>query len=42
VLNVTATGADVGQAADRAYRLVAEIDWPNGFYRTDIAHRARG
>jgi phosphoribosylamine---glycine ligase len=42
VLNVTATGADVGEAADRAYRLVAEIDWPNGFYRTDIAHRARG
>lgn len=41
VLTVTATGADVGEAADRAYRLVAKVDWPNGFYRTDIAHRAR-
>ena len=42
VLTVTAIGNGVGEAADRAYRLVAKVEWPNGFYRTDIAHRARG
>ncbi|WP_062227473.1 phosphoribosylamine--glycine ligase [Aureimonas frigidaquae] len=41
VLNVTATGSSVAEAADRAYALVHAVDWPEGFYRTDIAHRAR-
>ncbi|MCZ6764995.1 MAG: phosphoribosylamine--glycine ligase [Alphaproteobacteria bacterium] len=37
VLNVTARGATVGQARARAYDAVAKIDWPEGFYRRDIA-----
>ncbi|MEM1147156.1 MAG: phosphoribosylamine--glycine ligase [Pseudomonadota bacterium] len=40
VLGVTATGQDLNQAIDRAYAGVAEIDWPQGFYRKDIGWRA--
>lgn len=40
VLNVTALGADVTQAAGRAYALVDRIDWPEGFCRRDIGWRA--
>ena len=40
VLGVTATGADVAAARERAYRAVGKIDWPDGFARTDIALRA--
>lgn len=40
VLGVTATGDDLRKAVDRAYHGVAAIDWPEGFYRRDIAHRA--
>ena len=40
VLNVTATGATVSQAVERAYRAVDLIDWPGGFCRRDIAWRA--
>jgi phosphoribosylamine--glycine ligase len=40
VLNVTATGATVAEAQARAYRAVAKIDWPQGFCRKDIGHRA--
>jgi phosphoribosylamine--glycine ligase len=40
VLNVTATGADIGEAVTRAYRGVDAIDWPQGFCRRDIAWRA--
>jgi phosphoribosylamine--glycine ligase len=40
VLNVTAVGANVGQARDRAYSGVARIDWPQGFCRSDIGWRA--
>jgi phosphoribosylamine--glycine ligase len=40
VLNVTATGKDIKQAVARAYAGVAAIDWPEGFYRKDIAWRA--
>lgn len=39
VLNVTATGATVRQAQERAYNAVDEIDWPEGFYRSDIGWR---
>lgn len=39
VLNVTATGATVREAQERAYAGVDEIDWPEGFCRTDIAWR---
>ena len=36
VLNVTATGANVTQAQARAYEAVQQIDFPSGFYRSDI------
>ena len=40
VLNITATGADIRDAIDRAYAGVNAIDWPGGFYRRDIGWRA--
>jgi phosphoribosylamine--glycine ligase len=40
VLGVTAPGADVAQARERAYRAVDALDWPDGFCRRDIAWRA--
>jgi phosphoribosylamine--glycine ligase len=40
VLNVTARGATVSQAAERAYAAVDRIDWPQGFCRRDIGWRA--
>ena len=40
VLNVTARGATLAEARDAAYDMVRQIDWPEGFYRTDIGWRA--
>ena len=40
VLNVTARGATLRQARDRAYAMADRIDWPEGFYRRDIGWRA--
>jgi len=40
VLGVTALGADIAAARDRAYAAVERIDWPDGFCRGDIAWRA--
>lgn len=40
VLNITATGATIRDAIERAYAGVAAIDWPGGFYRRDIGWRA--
>ena len=40
VLAVTARAKTVSEAHKRAYAAVARIDWPGGFYRTDIAWRA--
>jgi len=40
VLNVTAVGANVAEAQERAYQAVAAIDWPEGFCRRDIGWRA--
>jgi phosphoribosylamine---glycine ligase len=42
VLNVCARAPDLRQARDRAYAAVAEIDFPDGFCRTDIGWRALG
>lgn len=39
VLAVTATGADVNEAAARAYRAVERIDFADGFHRRDIGWR---
>ncbi len=40
VLNVTALGASVALARERAYKAISLIDWPGGFYRRDIGWRA--
>lgn len=40
VLNVTARGATLAEAHAKAYAMIKTIDWPEGFYRTDIGHRA--
>lgn len=40
VLGVTASGATVKDAQARAYEAIAQIDWPEGFCRTDIGWRA--
>ncbi len=40
VLNVTASGATLREAVDRAYAGVDAIDWPEGFCRRDIGWRA--
>jgi phosphoribosylamine--glycine ligase len=40
VLNVTARGASLAEACERAYTMVSKIDWPEGFNRTDIGWRA--
>ena len=42
VLGVTATGADLAAARDRAYAAVDKIDWPEGFCRRDIGMRGIG
>ena len=39
VLNVTALGASVREAQERAYSGVDAIDWPEGFCRRDIGWR---
>jgi phosphoribosylamine--glycine ligase len=39
VLSVTATGKDVAAAKRRAYAAVKAVDFPTGFFRTDIGWR---
>ncbi len=40
VLNVTATGRTVAEAQTKAYALVDQVPWDNGFCRRDIGWRA--
>ena len=40
VLNVTARGGSLSEAAERAYAMVDRLDWPEGFCRRDIGWRA--
>ncbi|WP_377188803.1 phosphoribosylamine--glycine ligase [Ruegeria meonggei] len=40
VLNVTARGDSLQDARDQAYAMVGGIDWPGGFFRSDIGWRA--
>jgi phosphoribosylamine--glycine ligase len=40
VLNVAARGSNVREAQARAYAAIAKINWPGGFWRTDIGWRA--
>jgi phosphoribosylamine---glycine ligase len=39
-LNVAARGRTAKEAQTRAYAAIAKIDWPGGFWRTDIGWRA--
>jgi phosphoribosylamine--glycine ligase len=40
VLNVTARSSSLAEARTRAYDMVDQIDWSEGFYRKDIGWRA--
>lgn len=40
VLNVTARGATLQEARDKAYKAAKTVDWPGGFCRCDIGWRA--
>jgi phosphoribosylamine--glycine ligase len=40
VLNVCASGKTVAEAQARAYQAIDRINWPDGFYRRDIAWQA--
>ena len=40
VLAVTARGDSLEEAHERAYAMAGRIDWPQGFYRSDIGWRA--
>jgi phosphoribosylamine--glycine ligase len=40
VLDVTATGATIGEARERAYAAVSRISWPGMHHRSDIAASA--
>lgn len=40
VLNICARGKTIHEARDKAYAAINQIDWPGGFYRTDIGWRA--
>lgn len=40
VLNICARGKDVAEARERAYAAIKKINWPGGFYRSDIGWRA--
>ena len=40
VLNITARADTLSKARDQAYKMVAQVDWPEGFVRSDIGWRA--
>lgn len=40
VLCATGRGESLAEAHARAYALAAAVDWPEGFFRSDIGHRA--
>jgi phosphoribosylamine--glycine ligase len=42
VLNVTGSGRTLAEARARAYDAIAQIDWPEGFFRKDIGWRVLG
>ncbi len=42
VLSVTATGADLREAREKAYEAVAKVTFPGAHWRTDIAAQAAG
>ncbi len=40
VLSVAARGASLSEAREEAYKMVGQVDWPEGFFRSDIGWRA--
>ena len=40
VLNITARGATLAEAHEKAYAMAQGVDWEEGFYRSDIGWRA--
>jgi phosphoribosylamine--glycine ligase len=40
VLNITARGASLAEAHEKAYAMAQNVNWPDGFYRSDIGWRA--
>ncbi|MFM7622970.1 MAG: phosphoribosylamine--glycine ligase [Alphaproteobacteria bacterium] len=42
VLSLVGVGDTLQQARDRAYTLMHDVQWPQGFCRRDIGHRALG
>ena len=40
VLNITARGATLSEAHEKAYAMAQKVDWTDGFYRSDIGWRA--
>jgi phosphoribosylamine--glycine ligase len=40
VLNITARGATLSEAHEKAYSMAQKVDWTDGFYRSDIGWRA--
>ena len=40
VLNITTRAQTLEEARNRAYENIKTVDWPEGFYRTDIGWRA--
>ncbi len=42
VLGVTARADTITHAIENAYKAIEKVDWPEGFYRSDIGWRARG
>ncbi|SFS04472.1 phosphoribosylamine--glycine ligase [Yoonia litorea] len=40
VLNVTGRGTSLAEAHEKAYAMAQTVDWPEGFYRSDIGWRA--
>ena len=40
VLCAVSIGESIAQAQQKAYQVVAEIDWPNAYFRTDIGFKA--
>jgi phosphoribosylamine--glycine ligase len=40
VLCAVSLGENIQQAQQKAYQIVAEIDWPNAYFRTDIGFKA--
>jgi phosphoribosylamine--glycine ligase len=40
VLNITARAESLRAAREEAYSAADQVDWPEGFFRTDIGWRA--